>query len=618
MTQFNERITEQIVRDMLRDFGYYDENNSISVEEQKSGNPLITKCLRRASKSGGRGFGRPEFLIGSIENSRFIIVIECKADVKKHESEERNKFAEYAVDGVLLYAAHLATEYNVIAIAVSGQNRNELKISTFIHAKGANVAQVLIDSRNNKSVTRIYPYDKIITIAKYDGEVAASQYRDLMEYSRELHVYIRDYAKLSEAQKPLLVSGILIALRAGYFRAGYRDAKAADLPQLLFDAIKLQIDNAEMPKTKKAHVVQPYTFITAHSPLAKVLPKQKQSPLQKIVMDMDRLVFPFISIYNSFDVIGQFYAEFLRYAGGDASLGIVLTPQHIADLFANLAILNPKSVVLDTCVGTAGFLIASMMDMCKKAKSEDEIEHIKRNCLIGVENQPKMFALAVSNMILRGDGKANLYQGSCFDKNLINRVRVHKPTVGMINPPYAQKGEGLHELNFIDQMLDCLVEGGVGLAIVPMSCAIQPHPMREVLMRKHTLEAVMSMPDELFYPVGTISCIMVWKARIPHDINPHHKTWFGYWKDDGFTKVKYQGRVDLSDRWQTTKQRWLTSFFNKSEIVGECVVQRVTAQDEWCAEAYMETDYSDIEQKDFVTELKKYLMYVTLSEEIDE
>ena len=41
---------------------------------------------------------------------------------------------------------------------------------------------------------------------------------------------------------------------------------------------------------------------------------------------------------------------------------------------------------------------------------------------------------------------------------------------GLMNPPYSQKGVGLHELDFIDHLLDCLAPGSLGVAIVPMSC----------------------------------------------------------------------------------------------------------------------------------------------------
>lgn len=48
----NERVTENIVRNLLREKGYYN-NDNIIIEEQKSDNPKIDKLLKNASKSGG-------------------------------------------------------------------------------------------------------------------------------------------------------------------------------------------------------------------------------------------------------------------------------------------------------------------------------------------------------------------------------------------------------------------------------------------------------------------------------------------------------------------------------------------------------------------------------------
>jgi type I restriction-modification system DNA methylase subunit len=93
-------------------------------------------------------------------------------------------------------------------------------------------------------------------------------------------------------------------------------------------------------------------------------------------------------------------------------------------------------------------------------------------------------------------------------------------------------------------MLDCLQPGGIGIAIVPMGCALGANGLREEIMRSHTLEAVMSMPDQLFYPVGTVTCIMVFTAHKAH-LRENRKTWFGYWKTDGFVKTKHKGRIDF-------------------------------------------------------------------------
>lgn len=157
-------------------------------------------------------------------------------------------------------------------------------------------------------------------------------------------------------------------------------------------------------------------------------------------------------------------------------------------------------------------------------------------------------------------------------------------------------------------MLDCLKKGGKGIAIVPMSCAISPHPTRVKLLKYHSLEAVMSMPDDLFYPVGTVTCIMVFTAHIPHE-SSNRKTWFGYWKKDGFVKTKHRGRIDLSHHWESIRGRWVDMFRNREVHVGESVMQKVTAAEEWCSEAYMQTDYEKITKEEYAETVKNYLVF---------
>ena len=118
----NEKKTEAIVRTHFEQF-----IDSLQIEEQISDNAKIKKLLATASKKG-IGVGRPEFLISFNFNLDLLIVIECKADVTKHESQNRDKYADYAVDGVLLYATYLSKDFDVLAIAVSGVTKQNLKI----------------------------------------------------------------------------------------------------------------------------------------------------------------------------------------------------------------------------------------------------------------------------------------------------------------------------------------------------------------------------------------------------------------------------------------------------------------------------------------------------------
>lgn len=615
MKSKNERITENIVRDFLFDLGYKNDEN-IVIEEQKSESPIVQKCLKNASKAG-KGVGKPEFLIRHNDFSDFIIVVECKADKAKHQSATLDQYKDFAVDGVLNYASCFSKQFNVIAIGVSGQSAKDVLIDTFLWVKNEAIYTKLQDN-NQKPINEFLKFEKYIGFALYDHRIEKARVENLTSFSRELHNFIRDYGKLTEAEKPLLVSGILIALMDNAFKFTYPKYKqTTELPSELLNAIRRQFEEAEIPKSKTKTLIQPYSFIAVHPELQKMNAKLGETPLLRIIDDINSNVRPFFENHLNFDVLGQFYGEFLRYTGGDGKgLGIVLTPTHITQLFAKLANLTSKSVVLDTCAGTSGFLISAMYEMIRKAKNQAEIDYIKQTCLLGVEQQPNMFALAASNMILRGDGKANLFQGDCFDEQIVAEIS-GKADVGMINPPYSQKGEDLHELDFVYNLLNCLKPNGVGLAIVPMSCAISPNPLREKLLEKHRLEAVLSMPDDLFHPVGVVACIMIFTAHVPHEQNQYHETWFGYWKNDGFIKTKHKGRID-GGTWEETQERWLDAYFKRSEIAGFSVKRKITASDEWCVEAFMETDYSTVSENDFLREVKKFVAFKVVSSEFFE
>jgi hypothetical protein len=421
---------------------------------------------------------------------------------------------------------------------------------------------------------------------------------------------MRVHAKVTESDKPLLVSGTLIALHDPAFRKDYdtyTDPK--DLQRRWFQVIREQLEKAHLPNAKREAVAQPYSSIAVHPELGKATDKWPRGVLYELIDILNRKVWPYVSIYHDVDVVGSFYGQFLKYTGGDKkALGIVLTPPHITELFVKLANLAVDSRVLDNCCGMGGFLIASMADMMGKAATEEQKQSIREQGLVGVEQLPNMYALAASNMILRGDGKANLYQGSCFDSAIIRKLNDHTCDFGMINPPYSQRDIDSQELVLVRYLLESLRPGGLGLAIVPMSCAIGQSVEKMALLKSHTLEAVMSMPSDLFYPVGVVPCIMVFKAHTPH-AQSNRKTWFGYWKEDGFVKTKHQGRIDLNGRWDGIRDHWVSSFRNREVHPGESVMRAVGAEDEWCVEAYMETDYSKLRRQDFESMVRDYALF---------
>jgi type I restriction enzyme M protein len=592
----NERITEDIVREHFK--LYRDET---IIEEQSSANPRIRKLLAMASKAGS-GKGYPEFIIQFKNNSELLIVIECKGSNLKHESPGRDKYAEFAVDGALLYSSYLAREFDVLAIGVSGQLPGELKVSHFLQLKG------------EKTASDIFA-DKLLTASDYLAGVAHSpekfrqDYDKLLVFSKNLNTKLHGY-KILESDRSLLISCILIALENKPFLNSYKGYnKPEDLANYLVNTVEMMFKNSGIQGEKLDIVKARIDFIRTDTSLS-----TQEGVLKEIITDINDNINTFIRTYEYFDVLGQLYVEFLRYANSDKGLGIVLTPPHITDFMARLGEVNKNSVVYDSCAGTGGFLVSAMRLMIDDAKGDrTKIEQIKHGQLLGVEYQAHIFALACSNMYIHQDGKTNIYKGSCFDPKIIDAISGLRPTLGLLNPPYkADKKTDTEELEFVLANLNCLTEGGKCVAIVPMSSVIAQEgkvlELKRRMLQQHTLDAVLSMPDELFTnsKANVVTCVLVLTAKKPHLAGK--KTFFGYFKDDGFVKKKNKGRIDAYGKWDAIKQEWLTVYVNHENKPGLSVNWRVKAEDEWCAEAYMQTDYSAITPNDFELAVQKYLV----------
>jgi N-6 DNA Methylase. len=152
--------------------------------------------------------------------------------------------------------------------------------------------------------------------------------------------------------------------------------------------------------------------------------------------------------------------------------------------------------------------------------------------------------------------------------------------------------------------------------LLPTQCAIGTgkavKKYKELMLQKHHLDAVFSLPIDIFHPGANASaCCMIFDIGIKHDKAPIKETFFGYYRNDGFTKRKNLGRVEkMEGIWEKIKAEWLDLYFNRKEKLGLSVVKSVKSNDEWLAEAYMETDYSSLDQEDFQQTLNNYLAYL--------
>ncbi|MCE2706350.1 MAG: N-6 DNA methylase [Proteobacteria bacterium] len=613
-----EQFTEELVKNVMNfnlgvnDFGCVYPQGSVpnisKIEtclKQAGGKPK--ECELDDYSQGGNGNSKPEFIITFKDDVNTLMVIECKNKISQHESKNFNKPKSYAIDGVLYYAKFLKNEYNIIAVGVSGTDEKKSVTDVYYWAKKQDKPQRQIKLHNILLTPKNY-----LKAIKGERITKAYSLDEIRETALEFHDRLREI-KLTEKQKPIFIAGILIALENKDFVRDYVNFTSFNIiMNSLKQAISEVLDGSDIKKSNLDNIKNSFSAIGNNPKLRDTLLEQDGS-IRWYIEQLEMKIKPMMNNADySLDALGVFYHEFVKYSGGDGSgLGIVLTPQHLTEFMCDLAQINQDSRVVDICCGSGSFLVTAMNKMFKDAAHPDKKEQIRKEHLYGIELDQDLYVLSIANMIIRKDGKSNIIHGDCFNHNVIKELSTKSKSnidIGLLNPPYSQKDK--EELEFVEQLLSIVNKNGKVVVVVPMACAIGTKfkETRRRLFERHTLEAVFSMPDDIFYPVGTNVCVMVWTAHKPHDSSV--KTFFGYYKDDGFIKRKKLGRVDVYNKWNDIKNKWLRLYFNSEDRVGLTAKQCVKHNDEWLCEAYMKTDYTKLIQNDFEKTVRKYLAHL--------
>lgn len=358
------------------------------------------------------------------------------------------------------------------------------------------------------------------------------------------------------------------------------------------------------------------------------------------------------------DILNMFFIAFNKYTG-KADKNQAFTPDHITEFMCRVTGVDRTKCVLDATCGSGSFLVQAMVKEladCRRGKREAEakdlMKKVKEEHIYGIEIEEKAYGLATTNMLIHGDGNSNIKFGSCFDcKDFIKQA---DPDIILMNPPYNAKPIGIPAmykanwgkskdgkedptkgLVFIHYLSDIVQEMNeereqnglprktVKMAVLlPVSAAIGTKNViqeEKIAMLEHnTLEAVFTLPNEIFYPGASVSaCCMVFTLGEPHvkADGTMKETFFGYYKEDGFKKKKALGRVEQFDengdsKWKAIEEEWLRLFRNHKSVDGLSATAEVTGEDEWLCEAYMKTDYSKLTEDDFQQTLNNYLAYL--------
>lgn len=614
-------------KEVLTDFWVYEllKEASVSLHPQGSNIKEIDDALKSASKAGSGKVGFPEYC-GVIKD--FLLIIENKADVSQHVKRnekdiicnEVNSVKNFAINGALFYGKHLAkhtTYKKVIAFGVSGNEKRHRISPIFIDERGGYKELADVETFtlfNEKNIDEYYTKNVLKELTPDEKTT-----EEILKDAKSLHEDLRNYGSIQDKDKPLVVSGILLALREMEYKGFSVDSLSGDQTttdgEKIYEAIEKNLKRANVaPQVKKDKLLSQFLVVKDTKAINEVNETLKKTPLRHYTEFIYENIYKNIKYIDSAeDYLGRFYGEFMSYSGGDGqSLGIVLTPKHITELFCDLIELKPTDVVFDPCCGTAGFLIAAMHDMLKKTNKQREQLEIRKNQLHGLEMQPYMFTIATTNMILRGDGKSNLEQEDFLKQNSA-QLQLKGCTVGMMNPPYSmgsKNNTSLYEINFTEHLLNSITQDGKVIVIVPQSSMTgkskEEQAIKANILKHHTLEGVITLHKNTFYGVGTNPCIAVFTAGIPHYKDKEVK--FINFEKDGFEVQKHRGLVETIEA-KDKKQHLLDVWFDRIESETKfCVKTTIEAEDEWLHSFYYFNDEVPAEE-DFEKTIGDYLTF---------
>ena len=613
-------------KEVKTDLWVYDLLKDANIQLTAQGSDIleVNSALASASKAQTGNVGYPEYcgVVGE-----FLLVIEDKATIDKHiflddkqlVSQEVAPVKNYAVNGALFYAIHIATHTNfhkIFAFGVSGDPKHHRITPVFVNERGdyeiLNDVETFI-SFNAENINDFYLHE----IIKEDTD-CEKETSEIIKQASELHEALRTYGAIKDTDKPLLVSGIMLALREIEHKTFSINSLIGDPyntdGQKIYDAIKTNLKRANVtPETKRDKLLGQFAVIKDTAKINQIEPKLGKTPLRFYTEFLYNSIFRSFRYSSSEDYIGRFYSEFMSYSGGDGqTLGIVLTPKHITELFCELAELKPTDKVLDPCCGTAGFLIAAMHKMLSLEYDPQKQRHIRRDQLFGLELQPYMFTIATANMILRGDGKSNLQNRDFLAANPAE-LQLWGCTVGMMNPPYSQgckNDSSQYEINFTERLLDSLVPESKCVVIIPQSSVTgkskDEQQIKKNILKHHTLEGVITLNKDTFHGVGTNPCIAVFTAGVPHAEN--HKCKFINFQNDGFEVQKHIGLVETPSA-KDKRQHLLDVWFGRTIADTKfCVETTIEPDDEWLHSFYYFNDEIPTEA-DFQKTMADYLTF---------
>lgn len=581
--QVEEYYKKQLDRYGLRHYG-----------KTEPANDAIARALKNAnSKSGGSGNNYPDIQLLLVNANRRSIPVMIEAKGTKNKLERLNTDHQidmskssyiqgYAVNGALHYGNAILDEGTYSEVIIVGINGTEVDPVTGI-VKDPELKAYYVAKKNSGmpkhipdfDFIRCMPsnldalFDELDTMSLSDAEreqLKRQTEQTLEERVKAIHQSIYDDPKL----RVMLDTNGKLYLFCGLIMAGMPIAGAADLAPndltsnttskindgtLIMDRIEMFLESRESTQDKVNMVRS--LFQPTFSTEGLWRPDEGGiSILHVLYKQIKEEIIPLFKEGINLDFTGKILNSLSDWASisDDAKNDVVLTPRYVTKMMAIMARTNMDSLVWDSAMGSAGFLVSAMDLMIRdaeihihdKAELNKKIKNIKQHQLLGIEILGPVFVLAVLNMILMGDGSSQIVRGDSHAKIREGLVNNFPATVFLLNPPYSAPGKGFL---FVEEALSKMTTGYACILIQENAGSGQGLPYTKRILEHNTLLASIHMPMDLFGGKASVqAAIYVFKVAQPHDAD--NMVTFIDMSEDGYSRQnrkKSSQAVNLRD-----------------------------------------------------------------------
>ncbi len=271
------------------------------------------------------------------------------------------------------------------------------------------------------------------------------------------------------------------------------------------------------------------------------------------------------------DTQGDIYEYLLSQLTTAGKNGQFRTPRHIIKMMVE--ILNPKfgDKICDPACGTAGFLIASYEHILKNNTSkellragnfagdkldENQWDILREEIFYGYDIDQTMTRISLMNLMMHGISNPNIDQKNTLSKrynesNIYDVVLANPPFKGSIDE--SEIGDNFRirtkntELLFLELMFNILRTSGRCAVIVPDGVLFgnsKSHKsIKELLLERSNLTAIISMPSGVFKPYAGVSTAILFFTKG----EPTKEVWFYDMENDGFSLDDKRTEIEKDD-----------------------------------------------------------------------